>query len=48
MNDRYHHGIGSRLELTDAELALTKARLSNMQLVHNETDTILKKLKNLK
>ena len=34
MNDRYHHGLGSRLELTDAELALTKARLSNLQAVY--------------
>ena len=34
MNDRYRYGLGSRLELTDAELALTKARLGNLQAVY--------------
>ena len=31
MNDRYRYGLGSRLELTDAELALTKAKLDHLQ-----------------
>lgn len=35
MNDRYRHGLGSRLELTDAELGLTKARLDHLQAVYS-------------
>ncbi len=31
MNDRYCNGLGNRLELTDAELALTKAKLDQLQ-----------------
>ena len=33
MNDRYRYGLGNRLELTDSELALTKAKLDNLQSV---------------
>lgn len=33
MNDRYHYGLGNRLELTDAELALTNAKLQALQSV---------------
>lgn len=33
MNDRYRYGMGNRLELTDSELALTKAKLDNLQSV---------------
>lgn len=33
MNDRYRYGLGNRLELTDAELALTKAKLDQLQAV---------------
>jgi outer membrane protein len=32
-NDRYKNGLSSRLELTDAELALTEARLSELQTI---------------
>lgn len=35
MNERYHHGLGSRLELSDAELALTKAKLAELQSVYS-------------
>lgn len=35
MNDRYRYGLGTRLELNDAELALTKAKLNNLQAVYN-------------
>lgn len=35
MNDRYRYGMGTRLELSDAELALTKAKLNNLQLVYS-------------
>lgn len=35
MNDRYRYGMGTRLELSDAELALTKAKLNNLQSVYN-------------
>ncbi|MGB4845334.1 MAG: TolC family protein [Ferruginibacter sp.] len=34
MNDRYRYGLGTRLELNDAELALTKAKLNNLQAVY--------------
>lgn len=34
MNDRYRNGMGSRLELTDAELALTKAKLDNLHSIY--------------
>ncbi|MBC6492797.1 TolC family protein [Flavihumibacter stibioxidans] len=34
MHDRYTHGLGSRLELSDAELALTKARLNRVQAIY--------------
>lgn len=33
MNDRYHYGLSNRLELTDAELALTKAKLEQLQSI---------------
>lgn len=35
MNDRYRYGLGNRLELTDAELALTRARLEHLQAVYS-------------
>jgi outer membrane protein TolC len=35
MNDRYKNGLGSRLELTDAELALTQAKINYLQAVYN-------------
>lgn len=35
MNDRYRYGMGTRLELSDAELALTKAKLKNLESVYN-------------
>lgn len=35
MNDRYRYGLGSRLELTDAELALTKAKLDHLLAVYS-------------
>lgn len=35
MNDRYRFGLGSRLELTDAELALTKAKLAQLEAVYS-------------
>ena len=35
MNDRYRYGLGTRLELNDSELALTKAKLNNLQAVYN-------------
>jgi len=35
MNDRYRYGLGTRLELNDAKLALTKAKLNNLQAVYN-------------
>lgn len=35
MNDRYRYGLGNRLELTDAELALTRARLDQLQAVYS-------------
>jgi outer membrane protein TolC len=34
MNDRYRNGLGSRLELTDAELALTRSRMEYIQSVY--------------
>jgi outer membrane protein TolC len=34
MNDRYKNGLSNRLELTDAELALTKAKLDNLQSIY--------------
>lgn len=33
--DRFKNGLGSRLELTDAELALTQAKISYLQAVYN-------------
>lgn len=33
MNDRYRYGLGNRLELTDAELALTRAKLEHLQAI---------------
>lgn len=35
MGDRYKHGLASRLELTDAELALTQAKMSQVNAVYN-------------
>jgi outer membrane protein len=35
MNDRYRYGMGTRLELSDAELALTRAKLNKLQSVYN-------------
>jgi outer membrane protein len=34
MNDRYKNGVGSRLELTDAELALTQGKINFLQAVY--------------
>lgn len=33
--DRFKNGLGSRLELTDAELALTQAKINYLQAVYN-------------
>ncbi|MES2329813.1 MAG: TolC family protein [Bacteroidota bacterium] len=33
--DRFENGLGSRLELTDAELALTQARVNHLRAVYN-------------
>jgi len=35
MNERYHYGLSTRLELTDAELALTKTKLDQLQAVYS-------------
>jgi outer membrane protein len=35
MGDRYRYGLASRLELTDAELALTQAKMNQLQAVYN-------------
>ncbi|MDF2191345.1 TolC family protein [Paraflavitalea sp. CAU 1676] len=35
INERYRFGLSSRLELTDAELALTKARLNDLQAAYS-------------
>lgn len=35
MNDRYRNGLSSRLELTDAELALTQGKLNYLQAVYH-------------
>ncbi|ULQ55662.1 TolC family protein [Flavihumibacter rivuli] len=34
MQERYTHGLGTRLELSDAELSLTKARLGKIQAIY--------------
>jgi outer membrane protein TolC len=33
--DRYQHGMSSRLELADAELALTQAKINVLETVYN-------------
>ncbi|MCQ9639513.1 TolC family protein [Chryseobacterium sp. WG14] len=35
MEDRFKNGLGSRLELTDAELALTQAKINYLNAVYN-------------
>jgi outer membrane protein len=35
VNDRYKNGLSSRLELSDAELALTEAKMNHVNLVFN-------------
>lgn len=35
INDRFTNGLSSRLELTDAELALTQAKINHLQAVYN-------------
>ena len=35
MDDRFKNGLGSRLELTDAELALTQAKINYLNAVYN-------------
>ena len=35
MDDRFKNGLGSRLELTDAELALTQAQINYLNAVYN-------------
>ena len=35
MNDRYKNGLSSRLELTDAELALTQGKINYLQAVYH-------------
>ncbi len=35
VNDRFANGLSSRLELTDAELALTQAKINYLQAVYN-------------
>lgn len=34
MDDRYRNGLSTRLELTDAELALTQAKLNHLQAIY--------------
>lgn len=34
MQERYRNGLGSRLELTDAELALTKTKMEELQTIY--------------
>lgn len=33
VNDRYKNGLSSRLELSDAELALTEAKMNRLNLI---------------
>lgn len=35
VNDRYQNGLSSRLELSDAELALTEAKMNQLYSIHN-------------
>lgn len=35
MDDRFKNGLGSRLELTDAELALTQAKINYLNAIYN-------------
>jgi outer membrane protein TolC len=35
MNDRYRNGLGNRLELTDAELGITNAKLQELLWKYN-------------
>ena len=35
VNDRYKNGLSSRLELSDAELALTEAKMNQLTLIFN-------------
>ena len=35
LDDRYKNGLSSRLELSDAELALTEAKMNQLQLTFN-------------
>jgi len=35
IKDRYQYGMSSRLELTDAELALTQAKINALESVYN-------------
>ncbi|MDP3245058.1 MAG: TolC family protein, partial [bacterium] len=35
INDRFKNGLGSRLELTDAELALTQAKINYLNALYN-------------
>lgn len=35
INDRFANGLSSRLELTDAELALTQSKINHLQAVYN-------------
>ena len=35
VNDRYKNGLSSRLEITDAELSLTEAKMNQLHAVYN-------------
>ena len=35
INDRYRNGLSSRLELSDAEFALTEAKMNRLNLIFN-------------
>ena len=35
VNDRYKNGLSSRLEITDAELSLTEAKMNRLSAVYN-------------
>lgn len=41
VNDRYINGLSSRLELSDAELALTEAKMNQLNALYNVKIAIL-------
>ncbi len=42
ISDRYQNGLSSRLELSDAELALTEAKMNEMNSIYRVKITKLK------